>query len=135
MSQTTPDPVPPLGNREKALHRFNRRMLENDPEPTFDEDVAIRKRIQQLTDEELDELERRLSGRRKARHQAVADDRRRRKVQNRYRLAWASSFLLLFSAVLLFPEGTTRNVASVVLGAWSVLGFAWIIRPEGERDR
>ncbi len=105
------------------------------PDEDLDLDVAIRKRVQQLTDEELDELERRLSGRRKARHQAVADDQRRRAVQNKYRLVWASSFLLLFSAVLLFPEGTTRNVASVVLGAWAVLGFAWVIRPGRKRDR
>ena len=109
----------------------------NKDAPTLDEDpdVSIRKRIQQLTDEELDELEQRLSKRRKARHQATADDQRRRAVQNRYRFAWMASLLLLLSAVLLFPEGTARNVASVVLGAWAVLGFAWAFRPEGERDR
>ena len=112
-------------------------MNENDSMPASDEDpdVAIRKRIQQLTDEELDELEQRLSRRRKARHQALADGQRRRAVQNRYRLAWMALLLLLGAVVLLFPEGTARNVASVALGAWAVLGFAWVIRPGRKRDR
>ena len=111
-------------------------MSENDPEPNFDEDVAVRKRIQQLTDEELDDLEKRLSERQEARDQATATDQRRRARRDRYRLGWAALCFLLLLAALVVPEGDPRQAwLFVVLGAWSVLGFAWIIRPEGERDR